>query len=294
MPVVDPLQTTIIFLHIPKTAGTTLHTLFEKAYAPGALYSTYPANHPYGSLQEYAAFPPERKAEIRVLLGHFSYGVHTFVPAPYLYITMLREPVERMISNYYHINRDPNHGLHELVSSGRMPLQQYVAHMVHELKMDNEQTRMFAGNWDGRGHGPCTAAMLKTAKENLRDNFAVVGITDRFDESYLLVKRQLQWQYRFTRKRNVTLNRPRKEDLSPDDLAMLETHNYFDGQLYRYAIELLDQQIAREGPGFTRELVLYRLLKRIHNQTAGFLATFLRQAVSKSEKKGHRFSNFAK
>ena len=80
MAAADPRQSTVIFLHIPKTAGTTMHSIFEKLYPPGALYSTYPANHPHGSLEAYEAFPPERKAQIRVLLGHFSYGVHDLVP----------------------------------------------------------------------------------------------------------------------------------------------------------------------------------------------------------------------
>lgn len=277
MPAADSHPPTVIFLHVPKTAGTTMHSIFEKHYPPGALYSTYPANHPYGSLEAYAAFPPERKSQIRVLLGHFSYGVHKLVPGPYLYITILREPVERIISNFYHINRDPNHGLHELVSSGRMDLQQYVDHMVHDLKMDNEQTRMYAGNWDGRGHGPCTDAMLETAKANLADCFAVVGVTDRFDETYLLTKRLLGWPHSIIKKRNVTRNRPQRADLPQADLALLEEHNRFDSQLYRYGKTLLDQQVARQGPGFTRELALYRAINAVFNDRlfGHFAARFL-------------------
>lgn len=258
-------KTTVIFLHIPKTAGTTMHSIFEKQYAPAALYSTYPANHPHGSLEAYAALPPRRKAEIRVLLGHFSYGVHELVPDPYVYITILREPIDRMISNYYHINRDPNHGLHELVSSGQMDLKAYVEHMVYDLTMDNEQTRMFAGNWDGRGHGPCTDNMLETAKANLRDHFSVVGVTRRFDETYLLTKRLLGWPHRFYTKRNVTKNRPRKEDLPISDLAFLKEHNHFDSHLHRYAQTLLQEQVARQGPDFARELILYRTLNALFN-----------------------------
>lgn len=270
-----PQTPTVIFLHIPKTAGTTMHSIFEKQYPPAALYSTYPANHPHGSLEEYAALPPERKAEIRVLLGHFSYGVHEMVPAPYVYITILREPIDRMISNFYHIKRDPNHGLYELVSSGQMDMKAYVEHMVYDLTMDNEQTRMFAGNWDGRGHGPCTDSMLETAKANLRDHFSVVGVTNRFDETYLLSKRLLGWSHRFYTSRNVTKNRPRKEDLPPSDLALLEKYNHFDSQLYRYAQALLQEQIAQQGPDFARELRLYRLLNALFN--VDFIGNVYRQ-----------------
>lgn len=261
---------TVIFLHIPKTAGTTMHSIFEKQYPPGALYSTYPANHPHGTVEEYAAYSPARKREICVLLGHFSYGVHEVVPNPYVYLTILREPIERMISNYFHINRDPNHGLHELVSSGQMDLKGYVEHMVHDLRMDNEQTRMYAGNWDGRGHGPCTDSMLEKAKANLRDRFSVVGITRRFDETYLLTKRLLGWPHRFYARRNVTRNRPQKTDLPASDLLLLKKHNHFDGQLYHYAQTLLQEQVAQQGPGFARELMLFRMLNTLVN--ASFFA----------------------
>lgn len=258
-------EKTVIFLHIPKTAGTTMHSIMEKQYPPAAIYSTYPANHPHGTLEEFKAFPPKHKTNIRVLLGHFSYGVHELVPGPYLYLTILRDPIERMISNYYHINRDPNHGLHELVSSGQMDMKAYVEHMVYQIEMDNEQTRMFAGNWDGRGHGPCTESMLETAKANLRDHFAVVGVTNRFDETYLLTKRLLGWPHRFYTKRNVTRNRPRKADLSASDLALLEKHNRFDSRLYQYAQTLLQEQIIGQGPDFARELKLYRSLNALYN-----------------------------
>jgi len=259
-------QPTIIFLHIPKTAGTTLHSIMGLNYPQEVMHSTDPASpHPFN---EYKALDERKKEQIKVLVGHFAFGIHELIPGDSIYITVLREPIDRMISDFYHIGRDPIHGLHELVRSGDMDLKGYLDHLA-SIKLDNGQTRMFAGDWRNNGAEICSLKMLERAKMNLKQHFAVAGLTERFDETLLLVGQKLEWEHLIYTKRNVTKNRPNREKISPEQLEILCEQNKYDLALYAYAQELFEDQIKQQGPSF------YEDLKALQSQNASPKLTFI-------------------
>jgi hypothetical protein len=128
--------------------------------------------------------------------------------------------------------------------------------------IDNAQTRIVSGVWVGPEFGACTRDMLETAKSNLRDHFVVVGLTERFDETLLLLKRQLGWRRHSYTRHNVTARRPVKRELSEAALGSILSANRLDIELYRYAKELFDEQVRQQGPSFTRELNRFRSVNR--------------------------------
>lgn len=242
---------TVIFLHIPKTAGTTLFSVLWLNYAKNEILLTDPASaHPFS---DFSKVDKVKREKMRVLIGHFAYGMHTLIPRDSIYITVLREPIERFLSDFYHIKREPAHGLHHLVKSGQMTMQDYLERLASR-KQDNIQTRLFAGDYRNNGAEHCSDAMLDQAKENLKNEFAVVGLTERFDETLLLIKRKLGWKYTLYKRRNVTSNRPKQSTLSRDQLQLLQAHHRYDLALYSYAITLFETQVEKSGHSFQNEL----------------------------------------
>jgi len=63
----------LIFLHIPKAAGTTLHSILESHYAAENTHSIY---DPDEAAREFAAWPLEKREPIRLLKGHLAFGLH--------------------------------------------------------------------------------------------------------------------------------------------------------------------------------------------------------------------------
>jgi len=250
---------TAIFVHIPKTAGITLAHIIDRQYPPQTRMSL---ERYHESVREFRALPEARRAEIRLLRGHIPYGLHTLCPRPATYFTLLREPIDRLISYFYFVQREPQHYLHDYASTPGMTLKRYVEDRV-ALQTDNMQTRFTSGVWTDPGYGECDQETLDLAKHNLEHHFQVVGLTERFDETLLLLKRTFGWHNILYVRHNVTRRRPRRSSLDPETLSLLTAHNQLDIQLYQFAQTLLADQIRAQGPSFARRLRAFRLANRL-------------------------------
>jgi hypothetical protein len=101
------------------------------------------------------------------------------------------------------------------------------------------------------------------AKEHLRDNIAVVGLTERFEETLLLLQQAFNWPNVWYRPRNVTRNRPQQDELSDDTLQAIAELNRWDMALYEYAQTLFAKRIAAQGPLFAWRLWWLRRSNRL-------------------------------
>lgn len=237
----------IIFLHIPKSGGTTMHTIIERQYPPDRIFTIDGQRVPQ-SIAEFKALPAATRARLQVLKGHMAFGLHAWLPQPATYFTLLRHPVERAISHYYHILRSPHHTHHAAVAGGKMDLQAFVEAGVSRI-VDNGQVRALAAA-EETPYGQCTAAMLAQAEANIAAAFDLVGLTERFDETLVLLKQRYGWRIGAYRRQNIGANRPPSADVPPAAWRLLEELNQFDIQLYEQAAARLDQAVARGGARF--------------------------------------------
>lgn len=259
----------MIFLHVPKAAGTTLHQIIERQYKSNAIFSlNVETNEEF--INEFTKLSESQRKNIRVLKGHMNFGLHKFLPQPFPYITMVRDPVERIISHYYYILRNPTHYLYNEVTSRNMSLKDYVCSEI-SIELDNDQTRLLAGRHKTDvGFGKCSSNVLETAKKNIEEHFAVVGISEKFDETLILLKKLFGWKLPFYIKANVTTNRLLKKEIAEDTLKVIEKHNELDIELYTYAKKRLEQLIIQQGPSFERELELFKLLNKPYGKVFSF------------------------
>jgi hypothetical protein len=210
----------------------------------------------YGFIKEPELSVPEHvsalmgRRDLRAVVGHFWFGLHEHVARPSVYVTLLRDPIERVVSLYYYAK------LHETMS-----LEEFVRTPPFK-EVDNDQTRRIAGL--NPAVGACTRAMLDTARENLRRRFAVVGTTERFEETLALLNSRLGWSREVVSyPRNVNAARPPSSAFSHETIELVRARNELDFELWRYASELMDETIALEGQRFHQELERYRALTRL-------------------------------
>ena len=91
------MRTGLVFLHIPKAAGTSLREVIARQYPRNVQLTT----------ERPIVLSEEQRRSVRVLIGHVAYDACAQVAAPVDVITMLRDPVQRIISLYYYIRRRP-------------------------------------------------------------------------------------------------------------------------------------------------------------------------------------------
>ena len=252
----NPIQPTAIFLHIHKTAGTTLHAILDRQYEPAAVYNIDAKGH---NFDHFANLSQPQYEKITLLKGHMDYGLHEFLPQSAAYFTFLREPIERVISYYFFIQRTPQHPHHQ--AANELNLYDFANQQIDPL-MANGQTRQLAGGYPQYDFGTQTDALLTKAKHHLQKHFVVVGLTEQFDESLLLLQNQFNWKRVWYHRQNVGSNRPKKEGITAETMACLLAQNQADKALYEYGRSLFKAQIAQQGGLFHRRVQLFRWLNQ--------------------------------
>ncbi len=242
----------VIFLHIPKTAGSTLNTIVERQYKLAETYSI-DSRRVMESMEEFKQLPAQQLEKIKLLKGHMYFGLHEYLPTPSTYVTVVREPVDRVISMYYYILREKLHKHHKRTTRAK-DLKEYIFD-VKAKQLNNGQTRLLAGmDYFEVEFGNCTNAMLEAAKNNLRKYFSVVGTTARFDETLIILKQKLGWHLPLYARKNVTNKRPKKEQIAQDTLDTIVELNQLDIELYRYAEIILQELIEQQPSSFFKEV----------------------------------------
>lgn len=252
----DPV---LIFVHVPKAGGTTLHTILARQYAPAATYRL-DIQHP-GELQRFLELPPEARARIRCLRGHLPFGLHTQLPRPPHYITLLRDPVERFLSQYRHCLRAPENAARLGFPPERSRSLEAYLDLEIERRGLNFQTRFLCGAFD-RTHPeapypPLPADALARACDHLDRHILLAGPVDRFDEFLVLAQRLLGWRRLAYLRRNVDPDRGNGEapDPRPETLARIRALHAADEALVAHARARFDRLVAAQGPDFTRAVL---------------------------------------
>ena len=247
----------LIFLHIPKNAGTTLVHVIRRQYPKQTVF-WFSYDRPE-LISEFEAMDEKERGELLCLGGHIPFGIHEeFKDIPATYITMLRDPVARFISEYGQLLRVPRIGSWKPPEERLESLGDFLDYRIETNAMD-VQTRFISGYMPPPGalppFEPLPEDALVRAKDNLRKNFLVTGITQRFDESLLLMKRRLDWKsHIFYARQNTAPQVASYSDIPTELLERIIEHTRIDSELVCFAEGLLDEAIAAEGDAFQEEL----------------------------------------
>lgn len=216
-------ETLFIFVHIPKTGGTTLWHIINNQYEASEFWSY---NHQPDLHQMI-----ENVNKMKCLIGHFPFGIHVYVKRPCTYITMLRNPVDRVISlyNYFRARTSP-----ALVEN--MSFEDFLESPLYHYDISNTQTLYLAG-----GKSPD----LQKAKENLRNHIAVPGIMEMFNESLFFIKNECGWDIKDYQLVNRGVNLSGEPPLSADVLEIARRKNELDFELHEFARHLLETKIQQ-------------------------------------------------
>lgn len=242
----DPQEPVYLFLHLRKAEGTTLKQILRRLFATHELLELGVSTREQ-TAQALAHLGAGRIAGLRCVAGQMPFGMHRYLPHECKYLTMLREPVARVISYYLHILVNPDHYAFQTIVHNRMSLDAFVFSEV-ALEIDNGQTRMLSGLQQPLVSPPlggCTAEHLELAKHNLEKAFAWVGLLEQFDPSLVLLAKalQLDLQEMTYRRENVNPLKLARERIAPRTIERIRELNQLD--LARMTLQRSDSLAMR-------------------------------------------------
>jgi hypothetical protein len=245
-------QRATIFAHIPKTAGMTLRSILIRQYRIGEIF---PLIEPH-TFRQVMALPPQAKARYKLFQGHMSFGLHESLSQPSIYITMLRDPIQTVLSSYFFFELNYRRTQLQLQVEDALPTVADFENGKMKKMFDNLQTRFLSGQLKPE-FGACTPEMLAQAKANL-DRYFVFGLVEQFDEALVLMAERLGWRASpFYVKTNVARTRPRAMP-GDDVMTWLHAHNQLDIELFAYAKTLFARLVAEQGDTFPKRVAEFR------------------------------------
>lgn len=242
-PGVKPRQ--VAFLHIMKTAGTTVHH-YLRGSMPGVPVFT-------GDGKRYDRVSSERLALYGLVLGHFSWQHVSKMRDPFL-ITFLRDPVERVLSFYSHLaNLPPRlNDTIDVVTIRGMTIGEFVRseNPIVAQYVENHQSWALALDWRSPRPAMSAAALARAASDNLK-RMDFVGAAEQTDADIRrLAKRFALPAPETVPRRNLTANRITRDQVTNADLEVLRERNEADFLLYQEALGM-----RRRGPGLRATLL---------------------------------------
>jgi hypothetical protein len=218
----------LVSVHLPKSAGTAFAYVLAQQYGRG-LFMDYGSGrlHPDALGQDMKSWQAEqvRKARqmpryARVVHGHFWAGKYDSVFPRAKKIVWLRDPVRRIVSNYYYFKSRPS-----------LPHPNVIHRQVHEQNLSliefarlSEMQNSITRRW---------------LRDNPLSGFDFVGIQEDFAEDIARLGRILGWKSVTVPTENRTQHPEyKRETLDVATLQEIKNLNAADVELYRQALAL--------------------------------------------------------
>jgi hypothetical protein len=215
----------IYFMHVPKTAGTSMRRLFTSTISDDAIAYIYmpPSGIELDALQK---MPRPRVDALKLVFGHFPYGIDARLERTGKYLTCLRETAGRLVSNYRQHVRGG--------FVGDMGFLEYFESWSPR-DMDNYTVRLLAGVGHDLPFGGVTEAHLSLAKKNLVEHFAAFGLYEYLHESIQNFSQILGLRPVKLGQENATPAAQSAQNIPQPEIAAVVAHNALDVQLYAFA-----------------------------------------------------------
>lgn len=219
-----------IFLHIEKTAGTSLVDYMRNSVGKKNFYYTRP---------ELLNDPDKVKLELdhyTALAGHIQYDqINKNYPDAFK-ITFLRDPIERMISFYYFVKEGPETVDPITVKSKSMDFFEFLEYCeeCNDRRFVNGMTYKLANDCKEESR-------LDSAKENLK-KMDFIGLQEYFDDSLAMLSSQTGWKpVEVAPTSNITKQKSSKSELSSKIIDKIVELNKDDIELYKYGLNLFEK-----------------------------------------------------
>lgn len=210
----------LVSLHIPKTAGTSFRNILKKQYKKKQVcrLDIYPSGDI--ELNEKKFTDTVLKNDIKVIHGHFSFkkiNTHFELATNTPFITWLRDPVERVISNYFFLKKIISDRLQETPNEN---LFNRMGKTLKEFVVQEETQNV----------------MSKFIHHSELENFKFIGIQDDFNDELKRLEKIMGWDNIKPVYDNIT--DAKAQFIDDETIELIRLLNKDDIQLYHKGLEI--------------------------------------------------------
>ena len=230
-----------VFVHLPKTAGSTLLRILEREYEGHPTFRVYADSE--ARIADLRAMSDDQRSRLRLVVGHMAVGIDRFLPGANAYLTMLRDPVERIVSHYHYVLAHPQGAGNARAVEGVSSLDEYVRSSVFARIVNNGQTRLLgsdvlaAGEPADADHPRTGQGVPRPPRRRRRGAGALRRVAPRDGAG-------LRLGLPAYRRENVTASRPRIAELAPDTVELIRERNALDIELHAHATARFERALA--------------------------------------------------
>ena len=236
----EPIAPPVIFIHVPKAAGSTLNSVFMKNYKFRAdsrgndFFSRYTPRE----LINLAGAPRSEDDRVRpaFFTGHINLDNRIFraMPVRFVAVTLLREPIERVISHYRFNSTQPS-AIRDAIRNERLSVIDYCRKFGCTV---TSQYRVFAP--DGGG--------IDVALRRLETEVSFFGLQSQFEPSVQALSRLLGLPTRSYKPSNRTP--AGAADVTQDEAVELRSLLTDEVAFYDSATEVYRERLTRISEPF--------------------------------------------
>jgi len=212
-------------------------------------------------------------ADKSVYVGHLPFGLHEWLSHPCYYMSIVRNPLDRIMSLYYYSIQYRDFIRQERKKRGcsidELFDQRVAADFYHDFipwieasqtlngflrcpsaELDNGMVRRFSGY--GLQSEACPEDALEQAKENIDKYYSIVGLQERYQETITMARIAFNMNLtEFHINRNTEKKNNKKHKLDTAQRKKIKQLNRLDNQLYDWIVERFEQQLNEPVQPFT-------------------------------------------
>jgi hypothetical protein len=247
------IKTQLFFDHLAKTGGTTVYEVLKNTLGERAVTEQLSSDH-RDLLAKYGWK--------KLISSHTTFSPYDIFDPNRYYFTILREPLDRALSNYWFAR-----GLSNLTSAQPdSDISLAKEYSFQELLFSEDQNKLrFLSNVYSKHFAKLSSLESTGFNENelfnqaklALDKFDLVGITEQLEDFFLVLGAETGVQMgKHIPNCNVTNSRKSLTEISLQEKRQLEKLNAVDIELYNYAQNLFQQHRRRALRTASDRLVL--------------------------------------
>jgi len=240
---------THIFFHATRGGGVTLKDILARQY--DNIFDIFQFKDYDERKKDLRIMSQNKQRKIELIQGHQYFGIHKELLQDCVYFTLLRHPVNRVVSAYQSFRKTKDSPHHEWANyyslRGALKEKKF-------WEFNNYYTRILANiRLDEVPFGEIENKHYQHARDNLREHF-LFAPSEKFDEMLVYLYRKLGWrEYPYYSRANSVKKKDRIE-VDEETKKMICRLNHYDLELWYYAKSEFKENV-KEIPNFNEFLV---------------------------------------